>query len=392
MNPWQGLKGLPRGMWVLALSTLINRMGTMVMFFLALFLVQARGWTEARAATAMACYGAGALVASPFSGWFADRCGHRFTLALSLASSAAILLLIPYVHARFLLLPLIALWSGATQGYWPASMALITDLVPADRRKQAFVLHRLASNLGISLGPALGGFIAHYSFTALFWIDALTTFMGVAVLLAFVQAPAAEPAPAHPSTSGWTDRRLLLFLLALVPATMVFTQIHGALPLWVCRGLQHSTATYGLLFTFNTLLILVAEVALNHRLAHWTHGNQLALGAVFLGAGFASFAVLRSLPLLFLATAIWTLGEMVFLPASTDAVAAMAPPDRRGEYLGLYSLTWTVALTAGPWLGLLAYAAGGPVLVWGGCGLLGLLTAAGVVRYRGRVVREPLAT
>ena len=55
MNPWSGLKGLPRGMWVLALSTLVNRLGTMVVFFLALYLVQGRGWTEAQAASALAC-------------------------------------------------------------------------------------------------------------------------------------------------------------------------------------------------------------------------------------------------------------------------------------------------------------------------------------------------
>jgi predicted MFS family arabinose efflux permease len=369
-------------MWALALSTLVNRLGTMVMFFLALFLVRARGWTGAEAGFALGLYGLGALVASPFSGWFADRFGHRFTLALSLGLSAGLLLLIPYAHARVALLVLVALWSGVTQAYWPASMALITDLVPAANRKQAFVLHRLASNLGISVGPALGGFIAHYSFTAIFWIDALTTFMGVAVLLAFVPSPPREPAPVLPSLSGWKDRRLLWLLAALLPATAVFTQIHGALPLWVCDGLGHDTKVFGLLFTLNTVLILLVEVAVNHQVAHWHHGRQLALGAGLLALGFGSLAFLRPLPLLALATVVWTFGEMVFLPASTDAVAAMAPLDRRGEYLGLYSLVWTVALTVGPWLGLAAYAKAGPVPLWAGCAAVGFLSAGMVWRFR----------
>ncbi|WP_306597688.1 MFS transporter [Geothrix sp. 21YS21S-2] len=376
MNPWRGLQGLPRGMWVLALSTLVNRMGTMVVFFLALYLVRGRGWTEAQAATALALYGLGALAASPFSGWFSDRFGHRFTLALSLGLSAALLLLLPYVPARGLMLAAIALWSAATQAYYPASMALITDLVPPSSRKQAFVLHRLASNLGISVGPALGGFIAHSSFTALFWIDGLTTALGLAVVLAFVPSPPPEPAPALPSLSAWRDRRLLWLLAALLPATAVFTQIHGALPLWVVQGLGHGTQVFGLLFTLNTVLILLLEVAVNHRLAHWTHGRQLALGAGLITLGFGSLALMRPLPLLVLATVAWSLGEMVFLPASTDAVAAMAPPDRRGQYLGLYSLVWTVALTVGPWLGLVAYGWGGPWAVWGGCGLVGLVSVA----------------
>ncbi len=363
-------------MWVLALSTLVNRMGTMVVFFLALYLVGARGWTEAQAATALAVYGLGALAASPFSGWFADRFGHRFTLALSLGLSAALLLLLPSVPTRPLLLATIALWSAATQAYYPASMALITDLVAPSCRKQAFVLHRLASNLGISVGPALGGFIAHRSFDALFWIDGLTTALGLAVLLAFVPSPAPEPAPALPTLSGWRDRRLLWLLAALLPATAVFTQIHGALPLWVVQGLGRGTQVFGLLFTLNTVLILLLEVAVNHRLAHWSHGSQLALGAALIALGFGSLAVMRPLPLLILATVAWSLGEMIFLPASTDAVAALAPPDRRGQYLGLYSLVWTLALTVGPWLGLVVYAHGGPWALWGGCAVVGLATAA----------------
>jgi predicted MFS family arabinose efflux permease len=381
MNPWKGLRGLPSAMWVLALSTLVNRMGTMVVFFLALYLVQDRGWTEAQAATALALNGLGALVASPFSGWAADRIGHRRTLAWSLGLSGVLLLALPFARERLVLLALIPLWAGITQAYWPASAALIADLVPAADRKQAFVLHRLASNLGIAVGPALGGLVAQVAFSAIFWIDGLTTLAGMAVLLAGLRAP--TPAPGgRASASAWRDRRLLVFLATLLPGTLVFTQIHGSLPLWVCRGLGHRTATFGLLLTLNTVIILALEVDFNRRLASWTHGRQLALGAAFIGLAFGSLAFLRTLPLLAVAMALLTFGEMAYLPASADAVAALAPPDRRGEYLGLYSLTWTLAMTLGPWLGLLAYARPGPPFLWAACAVLGLGGAAAVLPFR----------
>ncbi len=380
MNPWRGLRGLPRPMWALALGTLINRMGTMVMFFLALFLVQGRGWTEGEAATALALYGAGALAASPFSGWLADRYGHRRVLVLSLVLSAGLMLLLPYLVHRGAMLACITLWSAALQGYWPSSMALITDLVAPGQRKQAFVLHRLASNLGVSVGPALGGLIAAHSYPAVFWLDALTTFLGVGVILAWVRPGAAPAAPAEAGRTAWRNPRLLRLLLALLPATLAFTQIHGAFPLYVCVDRGHGTAVFGLFFTFNTLLILLFEVAVNERLARWTHGAQLAAGALCIGAGFGALGLVGSLGLIAAATAVWTLGEMIYLPASTDAVAAMAPPDRRGQYLGFYSLTWTFALTAGPWLGLHAHAWGGPRLVFGACAVLG---AAGAALLRG---------
>jgi len=93
--------------------------------------------------------------------------------------------------------------------------------------------------------------------------------------------------------------------------------------------------------------------------------------------------LIHSLPFIALSTVVWSFGEMIFLPASTDAVAAMAPPDRRGQYLGMYSLTWTVALTVGPWLGLQIHAHLGPAPVWAGCAVLGLLSAALVSGFVG---------
>jgi hypothetical protein len=43
MNPWKGLKGLPHDMWALFFTSLINRSGTMVIPFLALYLTKKIG-------------------------------------------------------------------------------------------------------------------------------------------------------------------------------------------------------------------------------------------------------------------------------------------------------------------------------------------------------------
>ncbi|MDP2874645.1 MAG: MFS transporter [Holophaga sp.] len=385
MNPWKGLKGLPRIIWMLALSTLVNRLGTMVMFFLTLYLVQGRGWRAEDAAVAMALYGLGALAASPISGRLADRVGHRRVLAWSLFTSAIAVILIPYVHSRALLYPLIALWSALNQAFWPASMALITDMAGPEQRKQAFVLHRLASNLGIAIGPAVGGVMAHYSYTSIFWIDGITTLLGLGVLLLWVPTTVQERHSGTASISGWKDTRLLLLLLGMLPAILVFTQLHGGLPLWISRDLEHGTRMFGLAFTFNTLLILLLEVALNTRVAAWTHGHQLALGAVLMAVGFGLTGFAKPISMLAFTVMIWSLGEMIFLPASSDAVAAMAPPDRRGEYMGLYSMTWTLAITLGPWLGLLTYAKLGPMFLWMACGVVALISSVSLVRFKARI-------
>jgi predicted MFS family arabinose efflux permease len=382
MNPWRGLKGLPPLVWLVCASTLINRLGTMAMPFLVLFLIQDRGWSAEDAGLAMMVYGAGAFVAGPVAGRLADRLGHAHVLRASLWSSGAAMGLVPLVESRLVLLPLIALWAALTQAFWPSAMALLVDAAPAGQRRAVYALHRLAVNLGMAVGPAAGGLIAHYSFRWVFWVDAATTLASALILALFLRPKATAPASGKPGRSPWGDPRLAYLMLGFLPVLMVFFQIEGALPLWVVRDLGLGTRFFGLIFTLNTLLIVALEVALNLGMARWPHRRLLLLGSLCYAAGFGltGFAVSRSL--LLGTVVLWTFGEMILLPAMSDAVATLAPADRRGEYMGLYSLSFAAALALGPWLGVLVYSRFGPAATWGGCAAFGLLSAVLLGRFR----------
>ena len=384
MNPWRGLKGLPADVWLVCASTLVNRLGTMALPFLVLYLTAGRRWTPGQAGIAMMVYGAGALVTGPFAGRLADTLGHARILKASLWSSGGLLLLLPFAASQPALFGLIFLWAALTQAFWPSAMALLTGLAAPDQRKAVYALHRLAANLGMAVGPALGGVIAHRSFTWVFWTDGLTTLAGATVLTLFLRSrPAPTPHPdAPPSTRAWRDRRLVLLLLAFLPVLMVFFQIEGALPLWVTRDLGFDTRFFGLLFTLNTLLIVAMEVALNLAMAHWPHRRQLLAGSLCFAVGFGLTGLVRTKAALLGTVVVWTFGEMILLPALSDAVATLAPPERRGEYMGLYSTTFAAGLALGPWLGVLAYAHLGPGAVWMGCFVVALAGGLLLGRFR----------
>lgn len=383
-HPWRGLRGLPSDVWLVCASTLVNRLGTMALPFLVLYLTQGRSWTPAEAGTAMMVYGAGALVTGPVAGRLADRLGHAQVLKASLWTSGILLLLLPFASARSLLFGLIFLWAALTQAFWPSAMALLAERAAPEQRKAVYALHRLAVNLGMAVGPALGGVIAHRSFTWVFWTDGLTTLAGAAVLTLFLRS---RPSPrgraeAAATASAWRDRHLAYLLLAFLPVLMVFFQIEGALPLWVTRDLGFSTRFFGLLFTLNTLLIVALEVALNLAMAHWPHGRQLLAGSLCYAAGFGLTGLVRTKAALLGTVVVWTFGEMILLPAMADAVATLSPPERRGEYMGLYSTTFAAGLALGPWLGVLAYARLGPAAVWTGCFLTAALGGLMLARFR----------
>lgn len=384
MNPWKGLRGLPREVWLVCASTLVNRLGTMALPFLVLYLTEGRHWTPEEAGFGMMVYGAGALVAGPFSGRLADRLGHVQVLKASLWSSGALLLVLPFATTKPLLFTLIFLWAGLTQAFWPSAMALLASLAAPDQRKAVYALHRLAMNLGMAVGPALGGLIAHHSYGWVFWTDGLSTLAGAVMLGLLLKTPP-SPAVPHdhvPGASPWRDRRLAFLLLPFVPMLMVFFQIEGTLPLWVVRDLGLGSRFYGLLFTVNTLLIVALEVALNLRMAHWPHGRQIFAGALCLAVGFGLTAWATGHTTLVATTVIWTFGEMILFPAMSDAVATLAPPDRRGEYMGLLSLCFAAALALGPWLGVMAYAKAGPRMVWFASFAIAAGTGAILLRFR----------
>lgn len=379
VNPWRGLDGLPKEVWLLASATLLNRAGTMALPFLALYATQGMGFSASRAGLAMLVYGAASLVAAPLGGYLSDRIGSLRVMKGSLALSGCLMLLIPFTTSWPPLLGLVALWSLAAESFRPASMAILTDLAPEARRKAVFSLNRLAINLGMSLGPALGGLLARHSYHALFWVDGATALAAALVLRLFTKGDGLRPEqeahrPTHPFTA-MNDRRLVWFLCGVLPAMVVFFQHEGALPVFLVDHLHYSPAFYGSLFLLNTGLILLLEVRLNLATAHWPRTRTLVLGASLSAMGFGALAFTHGRWGIWGTVIVWTFGEMILLPAMSDQVAHFAPAARRGAYMGLFSMTVGLAFALGPWLGLFLMPRMGAISLWLAMGALGLLSA-----------------
>ena len=77
--------GLPAAYWRIWTGSLVNRSGSFVAPFLALYLTTVRGLSVAQTGVVLACYGAGSMAARPVGGVLADRVGRRATLVGTLA-------------------------------------------------------------------------------------------------------------------------------------------------------------------------------------------------------------------------------------------------------------------------------------------------------------------
>jgi MFS family permease len=91
--------------------------------------------------------------------------------------------------------------------------------------------------------------------------------------------------------------------------------------------------------------------------------------------GFGALAVVASPAGVIATVVVWTFGEMMLFPAMAAHLGEIAPENRRGSYMGAYSMSLSVAFTIGPWMGTQILDVAGPVVVWSVMLVLGALAA-----------------
>jgi predicted MFS family arabinose efflux permease len=389
LKAWRDLRELPRGVWVLFATTLVNRAGTMVLPFLVLYLTRDLGFTTARAAVVLGSYGAAAFVSAALAGRLSDVLGPMHVIRDSLFLTGAILFAFPFARTFTAVVAMTVALSLAAEAFRPASMAVVADLVKPAQRKPAFALTRLAINLGMSVGPALGGYLSTFSFRSLFLVNGSSAILaGLVLVVALTRAPIHHARPVVepdgpvvlPSRRAYSEPRLLFFVAAVFPVAVVFFQHLSSMPLYLVRDLRLSPIDYGLFFTINTLLIVALEVPINSATAHWPHRRTLALGAFLSGAGFGALAFAWNFWSVAATVVIWTFGEMFFFPGMAAYVTDIAPASRRGEYMGLAGMSMNLAFAVGPWAGTAVLDGFGGRTLWLGAFALGLIATGMMMR------------
>jgi MFS family permease len=370
------LRSLPRPVWILFGGTFINRFGTFMMPFLAIYMTR-QGYSAIQAGLAVSSYGAGHIFASMLGGHLADRIGRRYTIALSMFSSCFAMVAMSQVHTLPLLLTCAFLVGLVSEIYRPAATALLGDLVQPEQRVAAFAMYRFAINLGFAVGPATAGFLADRSFLYIFFGDAATSLLyGVVALVALphgLRSSGKDEAPGEAMRFALRDRAFLYFLAASLCLTCIEFQVHSTLPLYIGH-LGYSPRTYGLLLAINGVMIVLFELVLTAWLQRYPPRPVIALGYGLTAIGVAMTGLAHGIPLLALSVVVWTLGEMCFAPVTGAFLTGLAPPQYRGRYMGLWHSTWSAGMLLGPFLGTLIYARS-PAALWITCLVVGAVSS-----------------
>ena len=380
----EAFSGLSRPVWLLSIATLINRSGTMVLPFLALYLTEERGFTPAQAGQTLALYGLGAVVASYFGGWLCDRIDPLAVMKWSLALTGLSFLVLGHLESRLAISAMMIVWSFVGEIFRPANMAALAAASDAGERARSFALMRLAVNLGMTLGPTVGGFLALRDYGWLFVADGVTCLLAAGLLLiAFpgrwlrAVPRTTEVVARAASVSPWRDPQALgvfglMFLLNLVTFQLAST---FSLSLRDLQGF--SEARIGLALATNTILIVLFEMVLVHSLSSRDPLKVSGVGAFLFCAGLGLLPFGSGFAYVVFTIAVWTVGEMLVFPIVSSAVADRAPEESRGAYMGMLNLSFASAFVVAPLIGTWIYENLGPEVLWYACGALGFLLWAG---------------
>src|SRR5207253_3040424 len=151
-----------------------------------------------------------------------------------------------------------------------AGQALVADLVPSERHESAYAAVRVASNLGITFGPPIGGLLLLVgSWNALFIGAAALSALGFSLAVLFLPARGAY-APEEPPRRGSFaviahDRPFLLFLLSAAFAWLVYVAFETVLPISLVSSHGYSSSTWGFLVIVNPLLVTFFQWRLTQR-------------------------------------------------------------------------------------------------------------------------------
>ncbi len=387
---FDGWRGYPRQFWLIMIGLFLSMIGTsMVWPFLTIYVSEQLHISLTEVAALISLNGVVTLAASFLAGPAVDRLGRKRLMVLSLAGNGITYFLFGYASAYWMFALLMAM-----RGFFPAffrvaTNAMISDLVEPQRRPEAYAQMRLWQNLGIAIGPALGGFVVAYSYEIGFTAAAVGLMLYALAIALFAQetkpetgdTPVSAPIPARLPWGGYgellRDQRFMRFILFFTLFEMCSVLLWVLLGVYAKQNYSLPESQYGLIQATNALMVVLFQVSVTRVTSRYAALPVMTAGAFIYALGVGSIALGSGFWGFWLSYVVVTIGELIIAPTAVSFVADAAPADQRGRYMGVYSLSQGAAGSAAPLLGGGLNDRIGPKAIWIGGGLLGLASAAG---------------
>ncbi|MFA7445802.1 MAG: MFS transporter [Flavobacteriaceae bacterium] len=374
---------------MLSLVILINRTGAMVVPFLSVYMTQALGFSIKETGYVLSFFGLGAVTGSWLGGWLSDKFGFFRIQAISLFFIVPMYFILPELRTVESLAIGIFFLSIISDTFRPANSVAIAYYAKPENLTKAFSLNRMAINLGFSIGPALGGILASISYYWLFYGNALGSLLAGLVFYIYFNnrktkfpkeniASKTEVATTVKAPSPYKDRKILLFSLLCALYAICFFQLLTTVPLFYKEIHQMSEAEIGIILGYSGIFIVVLEMLLVQIADKRLTISQILIGGTLLcGLSFVMLNLNSSLLMLYVSMSVLCISEILAMPFMSTVIVKNSEESNRGAYMGLYSLSFSVAHIFSPFLGTLTVEHFGFETLWWATGVVAVIVSLG---------------
>lgn len=375
--------------WTFVAVSFIDMLGAGLIFpFFSLYMTQKFNVGMTEVGTMFLVWGITAgVLGNLIGGAMADKFGRKTNIIFGLVASATSALLMVVIKDLLLFYIAVGIVGIFEDIAGPARNAMIADIVPEENRPEAYGIMRIVFNLCMTIGPAIGGFMATRSFDVLFYADVVISLIAAACV--FLLLPETKPQVSEEQESesladtfrGYgkvlRDKLFVAFIIVTLFEVLMYFQMNSSLSVYLVNFRGITPEQYGYILSLNAGMVVVLQIFFTRLVADWKPMLTVAFGNLLYVIGFSMYGYVQSYELFLLAMVIITIGEMIIAPITQALVANFAPQDMRGRYMAIHSFAWIIPVAIGPLGAGFIMDNFDPRLLWFAAGLSGTVAVCG---------------
>lgn len=383
----------PRQFWLItAVMMLAWLFHSLMWSYLLIFICQRLGLPLSSVSGLMMVNAATSMVTTFLGGAIADRFGRKGVMVFSLVFSGVGWYFFRLAGTLPVFAILMAVNGATTPLYRLAADSMVADLIPPDKRLDAYSMMRMGNNLGVALGPAIGGFLASVSYNISFTVIGigLAAVGIITALLAKETRPGKKEENLHAQERGgylriFKDKMFLTILSALTLNRICTSTLWLMLAAYAKQNYALSERIYGFIPTTNAVMVILFQIVVTQQVRKTKSESAMALGALIYAISILSVAFSNGFWGFWLCMVASTVGEMILVPTTTTFISHLAPEDMRARYMSMYTLASGIGTGLGPLLGGFMEKSFGARSMWysaGAIGFAGFLVFLIVIKLR----------
>lgn len=350
------IKRYPLVVWYFFIAVFINKAGGLMMPLLSRFLNQNCNFSLESIGWIFFFLGLGSVIGTLYSGKLIDKFGAYKVILASLLSSSFFLILMSFVTKFETFCLFIFLFSFFSDMLRPAIFSILKDYTSIEERIKSFTLIRIASNLGLIIGPLISSYIilrnANFgianSYKLIFFLDAFTCFVASVIIAYFIQERRLKFKLDESINSKFSvklaplkDKVFVLNNIVACISGILFFQFFSVFPLYYSKQFL-STIRVDYLFSILALIIALFELLFVNVYLKLKYLNTLVigLGLGFFILGYLSLYFLNGYFGVFLYVLCIGLGAVHTFPFSANIVVKRSHLHQEGIFMAFFQISY----------------------------------------------------